>query len=133
LIVVDASVLVDAFTDDGPAGERSRAELARDEHWLAPEHFYVEVLSALRGLHLGGKLGARRAGDALDAVAASNVELVHAKPLLHRMWELRDNLSGYDAAYVATAESLRCPLLTADARLARASGLPCEVRLSAGG
>ena len=48
-------------------------------------------------------------------------------PLLARVWELRENLSAYDAIYVALAEELACPLLTADARIGRASGVTCEV------
>ncbi|MEO7943217.1 MAG: hypothetical protein ABIR34_07435 [Marmoricola sp.] len=54
--MVDASVLTNAFTDDGLVGTRSRAELARDAHWAAPEHLVVEVFSAVRGRWLGKKI-----------------------------------------------------------------------------
>ena len=61
--------------------------------------------------------------------ARSAVELLSTRPLLPRMWELRGCVSGYDAAYVASAEAYECPLVTADVRLARIGGLRCEVRL----
>lgn len=130
MIVVDASVLTNAFTDDGAVGARSRAELARDAHWAAPEHLVVEVFSAVRGRWLGQKISEKRAEDALSAMVAITIDLVAAAPLLTRMWELRSNVSGYDAAYLAVAETFGCALVTADARLARVPDLRCEVRLA---
>lgn len=130
MIVVDASTLTNALTDDGPVGRASRTELARDAHWAAPEHVVVETFSAIRGLYLGGRISRRRAVDGLDTLVASRIELVGTTALLPRMWQLRDNVTGYDAAYVAAAEAHGCPLVTADARLARAGDLRCEVRLA---
>jgi predicted nucleic acid-binding protein len=133
LIVVDASVLANALTDDGPIGQASRNGLARDAHWAAPEHLIVETFSAVRGRRLGKKISAARAQDALDALACFTVEWLSTTTLIPRMWQLRANLTGYDAAYVAAAEALGCPLLTADARLARASGPRCEIRTAVAG
>lgn len=130
MIVVDASTLTNALTDDGPVGQSGRAELARDAHWAAPEHLVVETFSAIRGLHLGGKISRQRARDALDTIMASTIESLATTALVPRMWQLRDNLSGYDAAYVAAAETHGCPLVTADVRLARSGDLRCEVRLA---
>lgn len=130
MIIVDASTLANALIDDGPVGQRSRAELARDAHWAAPEHLVVETFSVVRGRHLGGKISRQRALDALDALATSTIELLSTTPLLPRMWQLRDNVTGYDAAYVAAAETNGCPLVTSDARLARTGDLRCEVRLA---
>jgi len=130
LIIVDASTLANALIDDGPVGQRSRAELARDSHWAAPEHLVVETFSVVRGRHLGSKISGQRALDALDALATATVELLSTTPLLPRMWQLRDNISSYDAAYVAAAETYGCPLVTTDARLARTGDLRCEVRLA---
>jgi predicted nucleic acid-binding protein len=130
VIVVDASVLTNAFTDDGLVGTRSRAELARDAHWAAPEHLVVEVFSAVRGRWLGKKISEKRAEDALSAMVTTTIDLVAAAPLVRRMWELRSNVSGYDAAYLAVAEIFGCALVTADARLARVPDLRCEVRLA---
>ena len=130
MIVVDASVVANALTDDGPVGQICRAELARDVHWAAPEHLIVETFSAIRGRYLGGKIGESRCTDALQALGSATIELMRTIVLLPRMWELRANVSGYDAAYVAMAETLDCPLVTSDARLARVTGLRCAVRLA---
>lgn len=130
MIVVDASALTNAFTHDGPVGTLSRAELARDVHWAAPEHLVVEVFSAVRGRWLARTISEGRAQDALSAMVATVIDLVAVAPLLARMWELRSNVSGYDAAYVAVAETFGCSLVTADARLARVPDLRCEVRLA---
>lgn len=130
MIVVDASALANAFTDDVPVGIHSRAELARDAHWAGPEHLVVEVFSAVRGRWLGQRISADRAADALSALVSATIDLVPSAPLLARKWELRSNVTGYDAAYVAAAETFGCVLVTADARLARVPGLLCEVRLA---
>ncbi|WP_448071876.1 type II toxin-antitoxin system VapC family toxin [Georgenia yuyongxinii] len=130
MIVLDASVLANAFTDDGPVGVAARIELARDTHWAAPEHLAVEVFSAVRGRWLGRKISERRAREALTALAASTVDLMATAPLLDRMWDLRSNVSGYDAAYIAVAETLACALVTADRRLGRVPGLRCEIRVA---
>ena len=131
MIIVDASVMANALTDDGPLGQAARGELAQDVHWAGPQHFVVEAFSAIRGRLLGGKIDKQRAADAVDALATSTLELLPTTPLLARMWQLRENVSGYDSAYLAAAEAYSCALITADARLARAYGLQCEVRLAA--
>lgn len=130
MIIIDASALANALTDDGLIGQVSRAELARDVHWAAPEHVIVETFSAIRGRYLGSKISESRCADALDALGSATIELVSTIGLLPRMWELRANVSGYDAASVAAAESYDCPLLTSDARLARVGGLRCDIRLT---
>ncbi len=130
MIVVDASVLANALTDDGPVGARGRVELGSDPHWAAPEHVVVEVFSAIRGHVLGRKITEQRAADALQAMTVATVDLVATIPLLSRMWELRHNLTGYDAAYVAVAETYGCALVTADERLTHAPDLRCEIRLA---
>jgi predicted nucleic acid-binding protein len=129
VIVIDASVLTSALTDDGPFGRDCRARLAGDVHWSAPDHIVVEVFSAIRGLDRAAKITRRRSGDALAALSSAVIERVDIVPLLNRMWQLRSNLSGYDAAYVAVAEMLACPLVTADRRLGDATGIRCEIRL----
>lgn len=129
MIVIDASAFTNALTDDGPVGEKCRTLLADDPHWVAPEHLVVEVFSAVRGRWLSGQLDDRRALDALAAVSEAALDLVETAPLLPRMWELRANLTGYDASYVAVAEAVQAALVTCDARLTRAPGLACEIRL----
>lgn len=130
MIVVDASVLTNALTDDGPVGACGRSQLARDTHWAGPEHLVIEVFSAVRGRWLGGKIGEQRAHEALTALGEATVDLVAVAPLLDRMWSLRSNVTGYDAAYLAVAELFTCPLVTADARLARIPELRCEIRVA---
>jgi predicted nucleic acid-binding protein len=129
MIVIDASALADALIDDGDAGNAARVALARDEHWAAPDHLIIEVVSVIRGRHIVGKLSGDRAFDALAALGQLLIDQVDIEPQLGRVWELRSNLSAYDAGYVAVAEALGCPLVTADARLANASGPRCEIVL----
>jgi len=127
VIVVDACVLADALVDDGPAGDAARAVLTSDAYWAAPAHLLVEVVSVIRGKTLGGKLGLARAVEAVAALPALVVEYVETAQLIDRMWQLRGNITAYDAAYVAAAEHLGCRLVTADGRLAKSSSLRCEV------
>jgi predicted nucleic acid-binding protein len=129
VIVVDACALTDALIDDGPVGESARAHLRADPQWAAPAHLLVEVVSAIRGKALGGRLATARAGEAIAALPQLVIVHVGAAQLVDRMWELRGNLTAYDAAYVAAAETLDCPLVTGDARLAKANGIRCEVRV----
>lgn len=128
MIVVDASVLVDGLTDDGPLGKAAREALRNDPAWVGPEHLQVEVFSAIRGRYLGGKISVVRSRAAVEALADLTVTMVETRMLLSRMWALRDRCSGYDAAYVAIAEVYQCPLVTVDGRLARAAEGLCDVQ-----
>jgi predicted nucleic acid-binding protein len=125
-IVVDASVLVDALSSSGEIGERAR-HAVRGVRWAAPEHLRVEVFHGIRGRLLGNKLDPEAALRAVGRLSRTDVGTVRTAQLLDRMWELRANLSGYDAAYVAAAEHLGVRLVTADQRLAAAPGLRCAV------
>ena len=128
MIVVDASVLVVALADDGQHGDAARARL-RNEQLAAPELIDLEVGSVLRRQLAAGTLDERRAWFALgDLVELPMMRAPH-RTLLPRCWELRDNLTMYDAAYVALAEDLESLLLTADARLTQAAGPRCPVEL----
>jgi len=89
----------------------------------------LEVVSVWRGLARGGHLDARRVGQALDDLQDLPIQRVGHTPFLIRCWELRDNLTIYDAAYVALAEALQAPLLTGDRRLARATGPRCAIEV----
>lgn len=129
MIVVDASVLTAALTEDGPRGKVARARLADDTHWVAPSHVLVEVAQAVRGRLLGGKITDARAGEAISALCGVSLELVGVQPLLVRMWELRANVSAYDAGYIAVAETYRIPLVTADGRLARCGAARCAIEV----
>lgn len=126
VLVIYASVLVVALADDGADGDQARARL-RGEHLAMPELTDLEVASVLRRQIRAGAIDARRAGLALDDLAALPAQRAPHRPLLARCWELRDNLTVYDAAYVALAEAMQATLLTGDERLARAPGPRCLI------
>jgi predicted nucleic acid-binding protein len=128
VIVVDASILVTGLADDGPDGDRVRGRL-RGERLVAPHVIDLEVASAWRRLAAAGDLDDRRASLALTDLDALRLERVPHRPLLARCWELRENLTIYDAAYVALAELAEARLLTSDGRLADAPGIRCEVEV----
>lgn len=126
--VVDASALVTLLIDHGPRGGTVAARLAGTQ-LHAPDHLAIDVMSALRRLRLAGTLGAPEATLALDGYGSLPIQLWPLALLSERTWQLGDNLSAYDAAYVALAERLDAPLITTDARLARASGPVCAIEL----
>ena len=128
MIVVDASILVHAVADDSAAGRTARARL-RGERLNAPTLVDLEVVSAIRRTVLRGGLDEARAVLALRGFAAARLRRTPHGPLLPRIWALRENLTPYDAAYVALAEAMNIPLLTADHRLAGATKIFCEVEL----
>ncbi len=121
MIVVDCAAVVDALTAvDGSDDVRA---LLGSEELCAPTLLDFEIVSALRGLTLGGHLAPTRAEDALTDFADLQIQRWPSwDALRRRAFQLRDNLSAYDAAYVVLAEALDCPLLTRDVRLARSSG-----------
>jgi predicted nucleic acid-binding protein len=128
VLVADASVLVVALADDGPDGDQARARL-RGERVVLPELADLEVVSVLRRQMAVGTLDARRADLALDDLAALPARRAPHRPLLRRCWELRNNLTVYDAAYVAVAEIMQATLVTADRRLAAAPGPRCTIEI----
>ena len=128
MIVVDAAAVVDALTGLSDAEElRERLSL---EELNAPTVLDYEVVSSLRGLTLGKLLSTARAEDLLTDFEDLPVRRwPFADTLRRRVFQLRDNISAYDAAYVALAEALDCPLVTRDARLARASGHDAKIEI----
>jgi len=128
VLVIDASVLAVALLDDGRDGDAVRDRL-RGEQLAAPALIDLEVASVWRGLARGGHLDPRRVRLALDDLQELPLQRVEHTSLLWRCWELRDNLTIYDAAYVALAEALQAPLLTGDRRLARSTGPRCTIEV----
>jgi len=124
VLVVDASILVTALADDGDDGEAARARLA-GQPLSAPELIDLEIASVLRREVHAGRMSKRRAELALADLSDLSMQRVSHRWLLARCWELRDNMTPYEASYVALAEALDVALLTADQRLARASGSRC--------
>lgn len=129
MIVVDASIVANAIADDGADGDLARARLIDAAELAAPDLVDVETVSVLRRRWLNGDLTARRFSSAVDDLADLAMARVPALPLMRRAYELRGNVTPYDAAYVALAEHLGWPLLTADGRLARAPGVRCPIEL----
>jgi len=126
--VVDASVLVAALVDHGANGKWSEEVIAAG-FVVAPHLAVVESLNILRRLELAEQLTTLEAASAQRDLHELEIELLPVRPFEERIWQLRQNLTCYDAWYVAVAESLDLPLATLDKRLARASGPRCEIRL----
>lgn len=122
MIVLDASAAVLALLNDGD----TRRLLAR-ETLVIPHLADSEVAHALRAQVLRGRVGADDARRALGRWARLGLRRLAVVGLLDRIWELRDNVTAYDATYVALAEALECELVTADARLAQAPGPTCAI------
>ena len=131
LIVVDASVIVDLLAaDDPPRRTAARERLTSGDAVFAPAYLDIEVVSAMRGL-------ARRsdvlAADAPALIALSLRMPIRREPLARatadRIWQLRENMTAYDAGYVALAEQLSASLLTCDRKYTTVPGLRCAVEL----
>ena len=128
VLVVDASVLAPALADDGPDGDLARARL-RGQSLAAPELIDLETTSVIRRQSRDGALDLRRALLAVSDLVELPLRRAPHRPLVARCWELRENLTVYDAAYVALAEVLEIVLLTADKRLANSPGPRCEIEV----
>jgi predicted nucleic acid-binding protein len=122
MIVLDASAALDWMLLT-PAGQRIEQRIyARGEALHTVHLLDVEFAQALRRLVREGTLTAKRAEEAIDDLAALRLARYPPVVLLKRIWQLRQNFSAHDAAYVALAEELKAPLITRDQRLAAAPG-----------
>ena len=128
MIVVDASVLAVALGDDGHDGAVARDRLIR-EVLTAPELIDLEVVSVWRKQTVIGKMDKRRAELAVTDLMTMPLRRAPHAVLLRRCWELRHNLTIYDAAYLALAELLDVTLVTADAAIASVRKVSCHVEL----
>jgi predicted nucleic acid-binding protein len=122
VIVVDASVILELLLNRPPAERIAQRILTPEESLHVPHLLDLEVAQVLRRYVLGDGLRPARAGQALDDLADLPLNRYPHDVLLPRIWELRHNLSAYDAAYVALAETLDAVLLTRDERLAKVRG-----------
>jgi len=130
VIVLDASAAVAVFLNLEPGAPRIRERMsAEDDDLHVPHLFEIEVMNVLRSYSLKGALSQERARLALSRLSTMRITRYPHTALLSRVWELRDNVTAYDAAYIALAETLEAPLLTTDARLARAPGIRAEVEV----
>lgn len=126
-VVLDASVVVELLLNSA-AGKSAMARLLADRAELhAPELLDVEVLHVLRRLVRNGAMTEPRAEQALTVLDALPLTRHPHSALKRRCWQLRANLSAYDATYVVLAEGLGATLLTRDARLARTPGVAAPI------
>lgn len=123
-LIVDASMVVAALADTGPAGTWAESLLA-SEPLAAPHLMPAEVSNILRRAAMVGDISADAASLAYTDLMALRVEYFPYQPFASRVWDLRANVTAYDAWYVALAESLRAKLATLDTRLSRATGPRC--------
>ncbi|MET0285052.1 MAG: type II toxin-antitoxin system VapC family toxin [Polyangiales bacterium] len=129
MIVIDASALVELLMQSA-AGARLARRMETERLTLhAPDLILLEVMQVLRKASARGLLREERAQAAVGALLATRLQRYAHAPLAERIWSLRGNLTAYDAAYVALAESLEAPLVTLDARIAAASGHRARVEV----
>ena len=129
MIVADASAILEMLlqTDAAPSIEARVIDSGESIH--APALIDLEVAQVLRRYVMRGEMTPSRARLALDLLQGFPMERHLHEPLMTRVWELRENLTAYDAAYVALAEGLRATLVTCDARLAQAPGVRAAVEV----
>jgi len=125
MVVVDASTLIAATCDDGPEGAWAEALLETGD-LVAPHLVLVEAANVLRRLEQSKHLTRLEASVAHEDLLRLDIELLPYEPFADRVWELRVNLTSYDAWYVAVAEMTDLPLATLDHKLARSSGPECQ-------
>jgi predicted nucleic acid-binding protein len=129
MIVLDASAAVELVLQT-PVGARLAERLLVPEVTLAAPHLIdLEVAQVLRRFARRGELAPEQARNALEILAGLRLERYSHRLLWTRIWELRENLTSYDAAYVALAEALGAALLTRDARLLAAPGHGARVEV----
>ena len=129
MIVVDACVLANAVGDDVESGRQARELLREHRELAAPDLVDVETTAVLRRRWLAGTITAERFEQAIEDLTDIPLARFPTLGLMRRAFELRANVTAYDACYVALAEALDWPLCTVDRRLAHASGPRCIMRL----
>jgi predicted nucleic acid-binding protein len=129
VIVIDASVLANAVGDDGLDGKRARQELRIAGDIAAPDLVDVETVAVLRKRWLAKTISETRFSAAIEDLEDLTIDRYPTLPFTRRAYELRKNVTAYDAAYLALAETLGSELLTADQRLFQAVGPRCSTRL----
>jgi predicted nucleic acid-binding protein len=130
-VVVDASVLVAALIDSSPNGTWAETILASGS-LHAPELARAEATNILRRLERAKQITTAEANAAHEDLMRLDLEPFSFDPFAERVWELRHNVTSYDAWYVAVAEALSLPLATLDERLSKINGIHCEILMPRG-
>jgi len=129
VIVVDASVLANVVGDDAADGQVACDRISDDSEIAMPDLGDVETVAVLRRRWLAGDLTDERFAQGVAVLVALPIERFPVGPFMPRAFELRANVTAYDATYVALAEQLGCSLVTGDGRLALAPGVRCPVEV----
>ena len=124
-IVADSSVVVAALIDSGPHGDWAE-EILEGGLLLAPELILVEATNMFRRLERAKLIATPEANAAQEDLMQLDIELFPFEPFAGRIWELRHNVTSYDAWYVAIAEGLKLPLATLDESLSKSDGVTCK-------
>jgi predicted nucleic acid-binding protein len=127
-VVIDTSALLPALVDPGSAGRAAR-DAMRAADLVAPPLIDAETLQVLRSRVRQGSLPLHLAEEAILDLQAMPLERVDVTPLLNRVWQLRENLTAYDATFVAVAEAFDAVLVTADERMTKAPGPRCHFKV----
>ena len=127
-VVIDASLLVAAVLNAGPNDRWARGIIA-SKHLIAPQLAPIEAAHVLRRAEMANEISSLQATGGYRRIVGFPIDLLPFGPYAERIWELRSNLTPYDAWYVACAEALAVPLATLDARLSRAPGPRCRFLL----
>jgi predicted nucleic acid-binding protein len=124
-MIIDASVVVAALVDSGPHGDWAEEILSRGL-LQAPELVLAEATNIFRRLERAKLIATSEANAAQDDLMHLDIELFPFEPFADRIWELRHNVTSYDAWYVAIAEALELPLATLDEPLSKSTGVACQ-------
>ncbi len=128
MLVVDSAALVQYLTGRDDTAKRVRERLT-GVSLAAPQGVDLEVISGIRGLVLGGKVRGNDGQEALALLSHMDIRRYEIAVLTDRIWELRQNMWPYDAAFGALAEALAIPLVSIDSKFTRTPGIRCAVEV----
>ena len=129
MIVIDSSAVLEVLLRSQAGVEIEKRIFSPRESLVAPHLLDLEVLQVLRRYYAFGEIDSERGKEAIEDLKDLPINRYQHDIFLHRIWELRHNMTAYDAAYVALAETLSAPLLTRDAHLASAPGHEAVIEL----
>ena len=129
MLVLDASVVVELLISDDVKKIARLENRLTNEVLVAPDHMWIEVASVIARLNRVGRLSDADAARIIFHFQRLNIRPIGTSGLVSQLWDMRQNIRPYDAAYVAVAEALHSPLLTCDKKLSKATGATCTFEL----